>query len=111
MFDLVIHEIKKEEIDSLKKWGDLLSGRRRDEALATLRNEGVQEEILATFELEGKHYLFGLELRNQNHWNADLAKFPINREHQQIMARAIKKSKIAVPQVIYVLEAEDRNNK
>lgn len=57
-----IFKIKDGKLDQWLAWCDELNTTRRDEALATLQDEGVSCEFFITFQINGAHYTLGAEI-------------------------------------------------
>jgi hypothetical protein len=85
----------------IKKWGVLLMGARKAEAIESIKREEVTQETVFYFELAGKKYLvFYMEGAMKP---ADM-EMPINQEHRTIM-RSIRTPNFAEGTILYDLRA------
>lgn len=56
-----LFKVREGKLDRLKDWFEVLSGDRKDEAIATFEYENVSREVFVLFRgQEGDHYVIGL---------------------------------------------------
>jgi hypothetical protein len=80
-----IFKVKEGKLDDLKQWFGVLSGERKEEAIATFEYENVSREVFALFQDEdGFHYVVGLNEVVGEPKKGD-PEVKINQEHTKIL--------------------------
>ena len=92
MIQLVVRKVKPECVDLFRDWMRQLNGPRRDEALATLVDEGcTHERVLLIEGADGPVVVYVMEVesveRSRN--AAENSKHPIDAEHRAVLDAAI----------------------
>ncbi len=81
-----LYKIKKDKLDDWKTWCHRLQIDLRDQAVATLSQEGVLFEVFTNFEMFGNWYALGLTINDPSSeifHISDLSN-PINIEHRRV---------------------------
>jgi hypothetical protein len=84
--------VKPDHLDELRQWFKTVNGPRRDEALATLSDEGCRHEQAIFFsDSEGPVLLHVMEVENieQSRQVAESSRHPIDADHRRMMASAL----------------------
>lgn len=92
MINLVVRKVKSEELELFREWMGQLNGARRDEALATLADEGCSHEMAVLIEgPEGPLVIYAMEVESieKSRAAADNSTHPIDKEHRAVMERAL----------------------
>ena len=80
-----IFKVKEGKLGELKQWFEILSGERKEEAIATFEYENVSREVFTLFQGEdGFHYVVGLNEVIGEHKKGD-PEVKINQEHTKIL--------------------------
>jgi hypothetical protein len=85
-----LFKVREGKLDTLKNWFEVLSGDRKDEAVATFEYENVSREVFVLFqEQEGDHYVIGLNEVTGEHKKGD-PEVKINQEHTKILKECLE---------------------
>lgn len=85
-----LYRVKESKLSLLKEWFEILSGERKDEAIATFQYENVSREIFVLFQgHEGDYYIVGLNEVNGEYKKGD-PDVKINEEHTQILKECLE---------------------
>ncbi|GEM_PF-1111698 len=83
---LIIFEIKHGKVEKLKRWYQKLDSIRRDEALESIRREGVKRKFATIVQLNEKYYDIGFsEVSNGAKVLPADQSMSVNLEHRAIM--------------------------
>ena len=86
-----IFRVREGKLDTLKQWFEVLSGERKDEAVATFAYENVSREVFVIFKgYDGTNYVVGLNEVTGEHRKGDPA-VKINQEHRAIMEECLER--------------------
>lgn len=85
-----IFKIKDGKLDQWLAWCDELNTTRRDEALATLQDEGVSCEFFITFQINGAHYTLGAEIADEKSATSPSNEQSINLVHKKIKGECLE---------------------
>ena len=89
---LTIRKVNPEHIELFREWMTQLNGPRREEALATLEDEGCSHELAVLVEgPEGHLVIYAMEVESveKSREAADNSTHPIDKEHRAVMDKAI----------------------
>lgn len=99
MLTLNIFEIK--DADELRNWGEKLQKERHEEALMSMKQEGVRMEAAFLFQINRRDYVIGLIISNGEKKPVDL-NMEINKQHLDVLDRCLVKKLPA--EVLYCLD-------
>jgi hypothetical protein len=91
MLEVAFLRVREEKVDALREWMAEI-GRREDEALETLRNEGTRHERAYLLECkEGPVLVYALEMEDPEraHRAFRESALPIDAEHKRVMGEVI----------------------
>jgi hypothetical protein len=92
MIKLVVRKVKPGHVDLLRDWMEQLNGPRREEALATLADEGCTHERAVLIEgADGPVVVYVMEVESveQARNAVENSKHRIDAEHRAVLATAI----------------------
>lgn len=92
MIQLVVRNVKIEHLELFRAWMAQVNGPRRQEALATLADEGCSHELAVLIEgPEGPVVIYAMEVESVEHprMAANSSKHAIDKEHLEVVGRAI----------------------
>lgn len=92
MIHLTIKKVNSEHIELFREWMTQLNGPRREEALATLDDEGCSHELAVLVEgPDGPLVIYAMEVESikKSRETADNSTHPIDKEHRAVMDKAI----------------------
>ena len=92
MIHLVVRRVNPEHLELFREWMAELNGPRREEALATLGDEGCSHEVAVLVEVPDGHlviYAMEVESVEKSREAADNSTHPIDKEHRAVMDKAI----------------------
>ena len=92
MIQLVVRKVKPEHEDLLREWMKQLDGPRREEALATLSDEGCSHERVVLIQgAEGPVIIHVMQVESEERSRnaAENSTHPIDEEHRVVLATAI----------------------
>jgi pyridoxine/pyridoxamine 5'-phosphate oxidase len=92
MIQLVVRKVKLEHVDLFRNWMGELNGPRRDEALATLADEGcTHERVLLIEGADGPVVVYAMEVESVEQASnaAENSIHPIDVEHRAVLDVAI----------------------
>jgi hypothetical protein len=85
-----IFKVKEGKLGELKQWFDVLSGERKEEAIATFEHENVSREVFTLFQgKDGFYYVIGLNEVTGEHRKGD-TEVKINQEHTKIFKNCLE---------------------
>jgi len=85
-----ISRVKEGKLDTLKRWFEVLSNERKEEAIATFAYENVVREIFVLFKgRDGEDYVIALNEVNGEHKKGD-PEVKINQEHNRIRLECLE---------------------
>lgn len=99
MIELVVRRVRPEEEDQLRTWFLQLQGPRRDEALRTLREEGIRHETAVLLDgRDGPLLVYAMETDDMEHARAvaDTSQHPVDAEHRAVLRRALLPGEVSV---------------
>lgn len=86
-----IFRVKKDKLDTLKQWFEVLSNERKEEAIATFAYENVTREVFVLFKgNDGEYYVMGFNEVNGEHKKGD-PDVKINQEHTKIREECLER--------------------
>ncbi|ROR83623.1 hypothetical protein SAMN06295974_1694 [Plantibacter flavus] len=91
MIHLSFRRLKPDQRESVERWLSELNGPRRDEALETLRNEGVEHESAAIIDTsDGPIIVYAMESDDIQRARAigAASTLPIDQRHHEVMRAA-----------------------
>ena len=93
-----VYKVKEGKLDKLRDWTNKLSGVYRKEVLESLREEMVEREFIAIFEMNDNYYVFGfMDGECLPATDTDL-----NRSHKDIMKECLEP--VSGAEVLYDLK-------
>lgn len=86
-----LFRVKEGKLDQWLAWCQRLNGELRDEAAATLKDEGIRDEFFITFEIDRVHYTLGAVLtpNGETPKPAD-SSVAINAEHKRLKRECLE---------------------
>lgn len=86
-----IFRVKEGKLETLKRWFEVLSNERKDEAVATFEYENVSREVFALFKgHDGFDYVIGLNEVTGEHKKGDPS-VKINQEHRAVLEDCLER--------------------
>ncbi|MBL7488395.1 hypothetical protein I6A60_07185 [Frankia sp. AgB1.9] len=77
-----LYKVKKGKLDQWLAWCETVDTSRRQEAAATLDEEGLEYEFFTTFKLSNGWYAMGASINDSSKGGGEVDRArPINREH------------------------------
>ena len=92
MLQLSVRLVHADQVDTLKSWFHEIETTRRNEAVATLVDETVDQETAILVEVGDQHLLvYAMDVRDpdQARRSADSGKHPIDADHQRVLQRVL----------------------
>lgn len=92
MIHLTIRKVNPEHVELFRDWMAQLNGPRREEALATLDNEGCSHELAVLVEgPDGPLIVYAMEVESveKSRVAAENSTHPIDKEHRAVLDKAI----------------------
>lgn len=80
---IYIRKIQKDKLEIIKNWAEKLK-ERKDEVMESLDQEGVDEEMLSYFEINGEFFAIFIEHAKGNILPSN-KKLKINQEHIEVL--------------------------
>ena len=105
--NLLIHEIKPEQKENLKDWGEKLMNERKEEAVKTLKQENIELEAVFLAELDGKTYFICIDETGEGGKDPVDMSEDINQKHRKILGKAFKKRNVADGDLVYKVEKDE----
>jgi uncharacterized protein DUF6176 len=92
LIQVAVRHINSENVEVLRAWLDQVGGPRRDEAIATLVDEGVSHEMVLL--IKGSDapvviYFMEVEDPDKAHRAYETSEHPIDAEHRQVMSTVL----------------------
>ena len=85
-----LFKVKEGKLETLTNWFEMLSGVRKEEAIATFEYENVSREVFVVFRgHDGCHYVIGLNEVTGKRRKGD-PKVKINQEHRKIIEECLE---------------------
>ncbi|MBP6881482.1 MAG: hypothetical protein KBC35_02545 [Candidatus Pacebacteria bacterium] len=85
-----IFRVREGKLDTLKQWFAVLSGERKEEAIATFAYENVTRETFVLFKgNDGEYYVIGFNEVNGEHKKGD-PEVKINQEHSKVRQECLE---------------------
>jgi len=92
MLQLSVRLVHADQVDTLRSWFNEIQTTRRDEAVATLVDETVDQETAILVEVDNQHLLvYAMDVQDpgQARRSADSGKHPIDADHQRILQQVL----------------------
>ena len=92
MIHLAVRRVNPEHLELLREWMTELNGPRREEALATLGDEGCSHELAVLVQSsDGPLLIYAMEVESieRSRRAADNSTHAIDKEHRAVMERAV----------------------
>jgi hypothetical protein len=92
MLRVSVRRVKADYLDELREWFKTVNGPRRDEAIATLADEGCRHEqayLLSDSESPLLLYVMEVEDVEQSRPTIGTASHPIDADHLRVMTQAV----------------------
>ena len=102
MIHLSVRKINPEHVETFREWMGQLDGPRREEALATLDDEGCSHELARLIDgSEGPIVIYAMEVESveKSRNAARRSTHPIDKEHRAVMDLAIG-DRLAIEQLL-----------
>jgi hypothetical protein len=106
MLRVSIHQLNNDKVDMLREHGHKLMGDWKDEAIQSLRAEGVMQESCRVFEIQGNWFAVGVMSAQGK--ILDGPDSDVNREHKRVLSEVVS-SKIST-EIIYDLQIPDETD-
>ena len=91
MIDVTFRKVKPENREAVEQWLSELNGPRRDEALETLRDEGVRHEMAAIIDTsDGPILVYAMETDDIDRARivGRASTLPVDTQHHEVMRAA-----------------------
>jgi len=85
---LSLLKIKEGKLETWKEWGNLLMTKYKDEAIETLKEEGLIYECFCVFEIDGNHYTLAMIEGEEEPTNMDRE---LNQKHRATKKKCLEK--------------------
>lgn len=92
MLQLSVRLVHADRVDTLRSWFNEIQTTRREEAIATLIDETVDQETAILVEVGDQHllvYAMDVEDPAQARRSADSGKHPIDADHRRVLERVL----------------------
>ncbi len=83
-----LFKIKEGKLEKWREWGKLLTTTHKEEAIDTLKEEGLSYEGFCVFEIEGKHYTIAIIEGEEKPTNMERE---LNQKHREIKKECLEK--------------------
>jgi len=95
---LNLFKIKEGKLDKWREWGKLLETTYKEEAIETLKEEGLSYESFCVFQINGEYYTFAMTEGEHRPINMDRE---LNQKHKAIKRECLER--IDSPENVYEL--------